>query len=70
MTSSTQQDKPAVTVKVLADKLGTQPKDLRRFIRGMELGVGRGGRYGWASMSDPAVKRISSEWRKANGKEA
>jgi hypothetical protein len=66
MANSTQQDKPAVTIKDLAAKLGTDAKDLRRFIRGMELGVGRGGRYRWDTLSDPQPKKIAAAWKKAN----
>jgi hypothetical protein len=67
MASSTQQqDKPAITAKVLADKLGTQPRELRKFIRTLDLGVGRGARYAWPAMSDPAVKKITAAWRKAH----
>lgn len=58
--------KPTLTVKDLAAKLGTEPKQVRKFIRGMDLGVGRGTRYAWANMSDPAVKKIVAAWTKAH----
>lgn len=63
--STTKQDKPAVTTKDLAAKLGAEPRELRKLIRTLDLGVGRGSRYGWDSMSDPTVKKISAAWRKA-----
>lgn len=66
MASSTQQDKSAVTVKDLAAKLGTEPKELRKFIRGLELGVGRGARYRWDSLTDAQPKQIAAAWRKAH----
>jgi len=68
MASSTQ-DKPSVGIKEISQKLGTEPKELRKFIRGMELGVGRGTRYAWPSLSDPTVKKIMAAWRKAHASE-
>jgi hypothetical protein len=62
--SSTQQDN-TIGIKDVADKLGTEPRDLRKFVRGMHLGVGRGTRYAWASLADPQVKQIMAAWRKA-----
>lgn len=67
MANSTQQ---GIGIKQVAEKLGIEPKDLRKFIRGMELGVGRGTRYTWPSLSDPTVKKIMAAWRKAHAKEA
>jgi hypothetical protein len=55
-----------VGIKDLAAKLGTEPRDLRRFVRGLDLGVGRGTRYAWASLSAPEPKRITAEWKKAH----
>ena len=31
----------------------------------VDLGVGRGTRYAWPTLSDPTVKRIIREWGKA-----
>jgi hypothetical protein len=70
MASTTKQDKPAVTVKDLAAKLGTEPRDLRKFIRGLDLGVGRGARYQWGSLTEAQPKQIAAAWRKAHTKEA
>jgi hypothetical protein len=54
-----------VTAATLAEHLQTDPRTLRAFIRGLDLGVGFGSRYTWPSMKDPAVKRIVAAWRKA-----
>ncbi len=54
-----------IGVKELASKLGTDPRTLRKFIRGLDLGVGTGSRYRWTGMSDPAVKRITKAWKEA-----
>lgn len=67
---ATKQDTPTTTVKDLAAKLGTDPKELRKFIRGMELGVGRGARYRWNTLNDAQPKKIAAAWRKAHAKEA
>ena len=65
MASTQQQDKPSIGVKQVAEKLGVEPKDLRKFIRSMDLGVGRGTRYAWPSLADPQVKKIIAAWTKA-----
>jgi hypothetical protein len=57
--------KPAVGIKELAAELGTDPRELRAFLRGLDLGAGRGKRYAWPSMTDPTVKRIVREWQDA-----
>lgn len=59
-----------VGVKEIAAKLGVEPRQLRAFIRTMDLGVGRGTRYAWPTLSDPTVKRICREWQKAQAKDA
>ena len=43
---------PEVTIKDLAATLKTDARTLRAFVRGLELGCGRGTRYAWPSMSD------------------
>jgi hypothetical protein len=55
----------AVGVKEVAAKVGTDPKTLRVFLRKQGVGVGSGKRYAWASMSDPGVRQIVRDWRKA-----
>jgi transposase-like protein len=54
-----------IGVSELADKLGTNARTLRAFIRTLDLGVGRGERYRWTGMSDPAVKKITKAWKEA-----
>jgi hypothetical protein len=49
----------SVGVKQLADKLGTTPYELRKVIRSLDLGVGRGTRYAWPSMQSADVKKIT-----------
>jgi hypothetical protein len=69
--TTTAQQQPASTSQTpvnaasLAEHLGTDPRTLRGFIRSMDLGVGFGSRYTWASMKDPQVKKITAAWRKA-----
>jgi len=46
----------------LAVKLGTNPRELRKFIRAQGIGVGRGSRYQWPSMASAEVKRITVAW--------
>lgn len=58
-------DKPAITIADLAKTLKTDARTLRAFVRGLELGCGRGSRYAWPSMTDPAVKRIVAKWEAA-----
>ena len=57
--------KQTVAIKDLATTLKTDPRTLRAFLREHKLGCGRGTRYAWPSMNDPAVKRITREWEKA-----
>jgi len=59
------QETTTVGVKDIAEKLGVEPRRLRAFIRTLDLGVGRGTRYAWPTLSDPTVKRIIREWGKA-----
>jgi hypothetical protein len=59
-----------VGIKDIAEKLGVEPRALRAFIRTLDLGVGRGTRYAWPSLSDPTVKRIIREYGKAQANDA
>jgi hypothetical protein len=54
-----------IGVSELADKLGTNGRTLRGFLREQGMGIGRGERYRWSGVGDPAVKRIVREWEKA-----
>ncbi len=58
-------DKTEVTIADLAATLKTNARALRGFVRGMDLGCGRGTRYAWPSMADTTVKRIVKEWQAA-----
>jgi pyruvate/2-oxoglutarate dehydrogenase complex dihydrolipoamide acyltransferase (E2) component len=57
-------EKPAVaeglTLRDLAEKVGKDPKAVRRQIRKIRGGaqVGQGGRYHWTSESDPDFKEL------------
>ena len=60
-------EKPAVkegiSLRDLADDLGRDPKSVRASIRRLKGGaqVGQGGRYRWASKSDPEYKQLVKE---------
>ncbi len=54
--------KAPVGVTQLAAKLGTNPRELRKFIRAQGIGVGRGSRYQWPSTASAEVKRITAAW--------
>lgn len=56
-------EKPEVTIAELATTLKTDARTLRAFVRGLDLGCGRGTRYAWPSMSDGTVKRIVRAWQ-------
>lgn len=58
-------DKQPIGVKEVAAHLKTDPRSLRAFLRRTERGTGRGTRYSWPSLTDPAVKKIAADWRKA-----
>lgn len=58
-------DDKSVGVKELAAHLETDARALRAFLRRTERGTGRGTRYSWPSLSDPAVKKIAADWKKA-----
>jgi hypothetical protein len=58
-----------IGIKQIAEHLGAEPHELRKLIREMKLGVGRGTRYAWPSMTDPAVKKIIAAWAKAHAEE-
>lgn len=69
MASTTNCTSTPVGIKQIAAKLDTPPVRLRAFVRTLDLGVGKGSRYTWASMADPTVKRIVKEWEKAQATE-
>ncbi|MGO8904160.1 MAG: hypothetical protein ACLQMH_00885 [Solirubrobacteraceae bacterium] len=57
-----------IGVKELAAKLGTDPRELRKFLRNMDLNVGRGSRYAWPSMAHAEVKKIVGAWEAREAK--
>lgn len=61
---------PMTTAQV-ADKLKTDPRTLRRFLRSSEEGVGTGKRYLFDPRSVTALKKQFDAWRaEVEGKEA
>ena len=53
-----------IGVKELASKLGTDPRELRRFLRSRDEGVGFGRRY---SFTPAQVKKLTEAWEQAQG---
>jgi hypothetical protein len=56
-----------IGVKELAEHLRADPREVRKFLRSQDLGVGLGSRYRWPSLSDPAVKKLVKAWEQAQG---
>jgi hypothetical protein len=52
----------SIGVKELASELDTNPRELRKFLRARDFGVGLGSRYEWPSISDSAVRAIVKAW--------
>jgi hypothetical protein len=52
-----------IGVKELAEHLGTDPRTLRGFLRRQDQSVGRGTRYRWGSLKDPAVAKLAAAWK-------
>jgi hypothetical protein len=51
-------DQPELTVKQLAERLKTDPRELRKFLRSQDMGVGRGGkRYAFTAKQATQVGR-------------
>ncbi|MCW3057154.1 MAG: hypothetical protein JWO21_1123 [Solirubrobacterales bacterium] len=70
-TKATSSSKPAqagtergIGVKDLAAKLGADPREVRKFLRGQDLGVGFGSRY---SFTPTQVKKLTAAWEQAQG---
>jgi predicted transcriptional regulator len=55
-----------LTTKEVADKLGTTPRRLRRFLRAERHGVGTGKRYEFTAPAIATLKKAFSAWDKAN----
>jgi hypothetical protein len=54
----------ALSAKDLAEKLGTDAKTVRRFLRKREMGVGQGNRYEIDPKSVTRLKRDFEKWAK------
>lgn len=52
-----------LTTAQVADKLKTDPRTLRRFLRSSEQGVGTGKRYEFDTKSVTALKKRFDAWR-------
>jgi hypothetical protein len=59
-----------VGVKELSERLGCDPRELRKFLRSQDLSVGFGSRYAWPSLTDPAVKKLIKAWNEQAGQQA
>lgn len=53
------QPKQALSVKDLAEKLGTEPRTLRAFLRRTGHGAGKGSRYVFDAA---AIKKVTAAW--------
>lgn len=65
---ATKRAEGGVGIKELAADLGSNPKSVRARIRRFKGGaqVGQGGRYNWASKSDPEYKALLKELTSSN----
>lgn len=54
----------ALTTKAVAEKLGTDPKTLRVFLRATSQGVGSGSRYAFTAKDVAPLKSRFSKWEK------
>lgn len=51
-----------LTTKAVAEKLGTDPKTLRVFLRATEQGVGSGSRYAFTAKDVAPLKAKFTKW--------
>lgn len=51
-----------LTTKVVAERLGTDPKTLRVFLRATEQGVGSGARYAFTNKDVAPLKAKFTKW--------
>lgn len=51
-----------LTTKAVAERLGTDPKTLRVFLRATDQGVGSGSRYSFTAKDVPALKTKFTKW--------
>lgn len=55
----------ALSTKDVAAEIGVSPRELRKFLRSADLGVGQGARYAFDSSDIEALRRRFADWRKA-----
>jgi len=53
---------PAMTTREVAEKIGTDPKTLRVFLRSMSQGVGSGSRYAFTAKDVAPLKAKFTTW--------
>jgi rubredoxin len=53
-----------LSTREVADKLNTDPRTLRRFLRSLEKGVGTGSRYGFEPQQVGNLKKQFNAWQK------
>lgn len=56
----------ALTTREVADRVGTEPRTLRRFLRANDRGVGAGSRYEFGPDDVADLKKRFTEWQKAD----
>jgi hypothetical protein len=61
---------PGLTTREVADKLGADPRVLRRFLRTTEQGVGAGSRYEFKPDTIADLKKRFNAWKKATEEKA
>lgn len=63
-TVTTQTD--TLTTAEAATEIGTTPRELRKFLRSANMGVGQGKRYSLTAKSVPSLKKKFDAWSKAD----
>lgn len=66
MATSTQEQSKTIGAAELAKQIGTEPSELRKFLRSEDKKVGRGKRYEFTTKQASAVKR---RWEAAQSKD-
>lgn len=61
--------KKMLTTREVAEKLGTDPRTLRRFLRAKDKGVGTGARYEFEPRDIAPLKKSFTSWDKARAEE-
>ncbi|WP_407559290.1 hypothetical protein [Mycobacterium paraintracellulare] len=56
-----------LTTKAVAERLGTDPKTLRVFLRATSQGVGSGSRYAFTAKDVPTLKAKFTKWTAERG---